>query len=1070
MRQSLPSAKMTQPYVMVFVTAYGSVAPSFAMTNYGIGILDSDTVKFAGKTIPVLANIENVSVTEMKPSTLGYGLHKREASFDIRNGEPFNLAPFSNQIYGAGANLDDFYFSLWVTDFSKSLEEISSSGVFFGHYKLDSGLTWEESTGTTSIKLVEMLSVLNGRYNQNTEDAEQILAGSEWQSLLDAPAYLGWKPKVKVVGRSVSGIGGFDSYYKSVKSVISGLVQSSTLSGTSIVLGKSPVLAGLVGSSAKLKMGNGCIITGTITDLGSGDYGIDTTGLVINDKWDTILVYNKGFTVTGDDVGQGGADMVNLQSVFLDSAVPLTRVPSPTMYLRSQSTIEFYNGGPVTSSGPMFVKLTGITDEANKELSTEEFKDPGNTASKFTGVNIDFFSSAQSSNFSDAALLHLNYAKWLAPQDYDLFFSNKTFVLADIQLNGMPWDLIITPHVNASAVVDPIYYIRLIPNNILAESSTGQHALFADNGKTLIPIASADITSIEYNNTDFGMVDLCKITMARRLRDIDEAYDENFLYADTGPAIYAGEVISYILDKAGVPNDIRSTTLRTGTATLGNPLSLAITDETWSELLDSVVFESGLQIDTVWGMYHARASFNKSFALTWNRPSSSQRFLRVRTDAPIAFGDMVDGTYHIEIGKTATSIDASRREFVRVHYTYKYLYSEYKGLKYRTLESTKVAKDNDRIIDYTFKHVTDSGTATAAATQMTRMGHIANIGEVPRTIIVGLPMEYMQLQVMDTIELRDFRHVTALNSPLPAYDSTNAANPVYTVGDYGVYARYDDATQYMLLPGVGVVSQIVYNFSGSGVPITVTFKQVQFGTESNLRDVADRLDLNTVDDNTGATEPQPSTNYPSAAWQCVDDSHVTNVVVTPGDYTPGKTTTAGCCNESTTDADTTGEQKVTIVCVGDVSPPDPWVHGCLTDPNVWFEVQGPNDIQIGNSDPVIFKLFSLSPYTPILTNLNYPGKPVIGADTCVYFDYRDNSSGFNAWFATLTIYPCVFSAPAGLYSKGIEMKFDVLQCYNEVNPSDPLAWQIAHSAIFRTTKQRVTPLVMLRPVSDITIG
>jgi hypothetical protein len=888
--------------------------------------------------------------------------------------------------------------------------------------------------------------------------------------LLSSAAYLGWKPKVKAIGRTVSGIGGFDSYYKSVKSVISGLVQSSTLSGTSIILGKSPVLAGLVGTTAKLKMGNGCIITGTITNLGSGDYGINTTGMVVNDKWDTVLVYNKGFTVAGDDVGQVDTAAVNLQSVFLDAAVPMTKIPSPTMYLRSQGTVEFYNGGPVTSAGPMFVKLTGITDEANKELSCEDFKDPANPANKFTGVNVNFETVQQSTNFSEADLLHLNYANWLAPQNYDLYFSNKTFVLGDVQLIGMPWELIVTPHVNSTAVVDPVYYIRLIPNNILASSANGQYAIYADNGKNLTPIASADIASIEYNNTDFSMVDLCKITMNRRLRDIDESLDENFLYVDTGPALFAGQVLSYILDQAGVPEQLRTTTLRSGTDTLGNPLSLSITTETWSELLDSVVFESGLQIDATFGMYHARPSFEKSPALTWNRPSSTQTFLRVATDAPIDFGDVVDGTYQMEIGKTATSIDASRREFVRAHYTFKYLYSEYKGTKYRTLASNKVAKDNDRIIDYTFKHITDSGTAIAAATQMTRMGHVANIGEVPRNVTVGLPLEYMQLQVMDTIELRDFKHINALDSILPAYNPASASNPVYTRGDYGVYARYDAATQYMLLPGVGIVSSITYNFTGSGVPVTLTFKQAQYGTTSNLRDVAERLEINDATENTGSTEAEPSINYPPGTFQCVDGGHVTSVVVTPGDYVAGATTVGGCCGESSTDADVQGEQKVTVICVRDGTPPDPWVHGCHTDPSVTYEVVGPNDIAIGNSDPVIFKLFSFSPYLPKLTSLTYAGKPVTGVDSCVQFSYQDMSGGWSAWFATLVIWPCAFNTPEGMYAKAIGMKFDVLRCFNRVNPADTYAEQLAAATLYEVTKQQIAPLVMLKPVGDIAIG
>jgi hypothetical protein len=197
-------------------------------------------------------------------------------------------------LYSAGANTDSFYFGLWVCDFKDSVREFREHALFLGYFDLDAGIGWDESTLATSVRLVDRLQLLTGRYTNNTTAAEDVLAGSEWQDLLTAPAYLGYLPKVPMVGRAAATIGGFDAYNKAVKAVIAGIVQSDTLNGTSIQLGKSPALAAAVGTSVKLKMGNGCLITGVITDLGGGEYGINTTGMVLNAAWDTVSVYNRG--------------------------------------------------------------------------------------------------------------------------------------------------------------------------------------------------------------------------------------------------------------------------------------------------------------------------------------------------------------------------------------------------------------------------------------------------------------------------------------------------------------------------------------------------------------------------------------------------------------------------------------------------------------------------------------------------------------------------------------------------------------------------------------------------------
>jgi hypothetical protein len=1048
----------SQPICFVVVHDKTTDIPVFALTNYGLGEKDSDIVNVRGYPIPIRMTAEGMSYTENIPTSLGYGLSRREFSFTIKEGGPFAVAPFTPALYSAGSSTDKFYFSVWAIDFVNSLKDLAEYAMFLGYYDLDVGLSWDEASTSTTIRLVDRLTNLTGRYNNNTESAEELLAGSEWQSLLTAPAYLGFRTKVPVQGRTAATISGFDVYNKAVLGVVGGLVQSQALSGTSLQLGKSPTLAQLVGNTAKLKMGNGCIISGTITDLGGGNYGINTTGMSLNVAWDTVVVYNKGWTAVGDALN---AVTTDLTSIFIDNTQSLTKIPSPNMYIKTPSTVELYNGGPVATAGALFCKLTGVKDEANKELGCEQLKDPANVAYKYGGVSVEFDAIQQSIAWSgDDA--HLNYAKWLDKQTCSLYFTNKTYVLADIQKQGMPWELIITPHVNSAVVLEYVYYVRLMGDTTLAESATGSVALYASDGSTLHHIPNKEIDTIAYGNTDFGMVDLCKITLNRRLTDINESYDESVMYIDTSRVMYAGEVITYILEEAGIGLELRDFSLRTGTNKLGNSLSLSITNETWSDVLDSVLFESGLRLDVGEGFYSVVPSFNETLIRTFNNVADpTQTFMYVSTTDVISFGDVIDGTYKMEIGRALTNIDADGREYVRTHCTYKYTYSMFNGQNQRMLQSVKAPKSNDRIVTYDFKHICDTATATAAAIQMTRIGHVATIPDSTRKVTVGLPFTYMRAQVLDSVRLVNFRHITAQDDPLPAYDPSSTTNPVYTLGALGPYARYTSTVPYMLIPGIGIIDTVVINFSGEGVPVTLTFRQVQPGSTSNLRSVASEIQLNTDSDN--ATDPNTAViNYPTNSYKCPADIETTTVSISTGDAQPGGPAIADpCCNNSTSTSDAESDMVVTVTCTNPLwNPDDPWPDACIDNSNVYYEPE--TDTEIGSTDTLIYDIYTFNDTCPTLISIKYPGQSM--PDGCV--SYADLCTTGEVIIGKLYVSPCIFDTPIGMYTKYIELTFMAVYCHR-VRPKG-----LAYKSFPVSSRKLVhlTVPVSLRPVSDINIG
>lgn len=1228
MRLPLLPSTMSQPFCVVIVHDKLTNIPSFAFSNYGISTLDADTVKLDSYTVPLVLKVEDLQYNEARPSGLGNGLHRREVSFTIRNDGPFTTFPFTAELYSAGANTDSFYFSMWVTDFSRSLQDLRETAMFLGYFDLDAGVGWDESSITTTIKLVDRLTNLTGRYSTVTEAAEELLQGSEWQRLLDEPAYLGYRNNVPAYGRIVSTVSGFDAYQNSVRAVVAGIVTSSTLSGTSIQLGKSPSLAQFVGQSIKLKMGNGCLIQGIITNLGIGEYGIDTIGLGINLPWDTIKCFNRGWNTVGSHLnsGEGGAD---LSSIFLDgglsapsaddiallgtatstgggasnindnsettysevtAALPiffkidlgagnarivgkiaitprvvinassirnfqfqgsnddlawstiyseavstgngvkqvftftpptqiayryyrvnvtsrsgtagstgmytlaiypiavvpggtsLDKLPSPNMYIKTNGPVELYSGGIVTTAGPLFCKLTGVKDDANKELGCEPLKDPANPAWKFGGISVEFDAALPSGRFSDVDLLHLNYAIWLDKGTYEIYFSPKTWLLADVQKSGMPWELISTNYVNSSMVVEHSYYIKLVGTTTIAESASGQMAVYATDGSKLILITNADIASITYNCGAFSLPDLCRITLKRALITINESFDPNLLYTTTWPPYHAAEVMAYIMDQAGIGDTLRAPALG-GTSYLGeailrgNPLGVTIATETWTELLDSVVFESGLQIDTIYGVYTVRPSFTKSVPITFNNSqpaAQADTFMYATTDGVLMFSDVVDGTYKMDIGKMYTNISAGR-EFIRVHYTYDFVYSRFNGVQTRKLQSTRSVKSNDRKISYTFKHVVDTATATAAAQQLSRIGHAANIAESMRIVSMGMPFSYLGFQVLDTVRLVNFRHITRVNDPLPAYIDTSTTNPVYTLGLNGPYYKYTQDIPYALIPGIGIIDAISFNFSGSGVPVSITFRQMQINTASNIKAIAERVEIlndeaaNVTDTN---TEEDGGGGYPGQEFRCPPGTTLQNVVIIPGEVKQSSTTVSDpCCNSSTITGDVVTDPSVTILCVGvcetpEGCPDDEWPDHCLGDPTIRYTPQ--TDREIGNGQSLLFDLIYLMPgavkLCPTLVAINYSGRP--SPDYCV--TYIDKCLAFNEGstrFAILSVAPCVFNTPEGEYTKFIELVFDVPYCYQE--------YVIGGIPKPKETRVRRTSIVIpvtLRPVSDINVS
>lgn len=1036
----------SQPFTVVVCFDATTHTPSFALTNYGVSIADKLTVTVLGVEIPLYMQIDNVMVTEGRPQGSG-GLVRNSAKFDVTFVGPFAISPFTKTLYSAGTNVDSVYFGIWVTDYAKSMLDMNE-GAFFGYYKLDANVTWAESSLVTSINLIGILQLQAGRYNEVMSDAETLLDGSEYAQLLEVPAYLGYRGKVKCVGRTNSAISSYANVARTaVKGVVSGLVQSDVLSGTSIVLGRSPTLATVVGQSVKLKMGNGCIITGLITDLTGGEYGIDTTGLVLNDKWASITVSQIGYNTGDTDL----TSATNPNQITLVEEVD--RIPSPTMYLRTPGPIEFYPD-PTVTPAKVFVKLNGMAEEATKRFNIEDFTwiDGSLVTHPRTLVNCEYHATVQNTVFSGTDA-HLDYATWKVAQVYDLMFSNKVSLLADIQKTGMTWELIVTPYVNTNVVLATNYYVKLLDGTQIATDADAKPAIFYDNGSELVIVPPTDIVSITYNCGDFSIPNLCKIALLKRPSDIKENYADGALYADVGPTKYAGEVLTWIFTQAGLAN-IAGQHLTSLDNKYGNILSLVIGNETWGELIDSVLFEAGCTVRFEYGKAILYATGYDVEFKTWTRGASAETYFRAEPKATIQYKDIIDNTVAFEIGRTYTSTDAAGREYVRVYYDFTYQFSEYNGVQLKKLKSNKVAKNNDRVINYAFKHVCDKDTAKVAITQMTRIGHAANVPETTRIYTFSTGFDYANLCALDPVRLKDFKHVSELDDPLPVY-SDATTNPVYSYGQDGlVCCKYTQAVPYMLTPGLCVVEEITYNFGSDGLPVTIKLKQVQFGTDTNIREVAERLHIPTDTENTTAGYVDYNTADLLAFAEVTCALGTFYIDVQPGGPNVSTTVADDPCCDTTTTGSEISDPIVTIYCGS-------WPDFC-SPTSVSFYAVPRTDYTIGSTDSLVFDIYvSISnalgdeATSYGFCGMEYPGDELTAG--CVTYG---GGSGVaivagDALIGTLTVAPCVFNAPEGMYSKTIHLDFCIANCF---------------TSIFSIPFERSVDItVTLRPVSDISI-
>lgn len=1044
----------SQPFTVVVCFNAATHVPEFALTNYGLNIADKMSVTVLGVEVPLYMQIGNVRIHEGRPQGTG-GLIRSSATFEITSVGPYARDPFSKTLYSAGSNVDTTYFGIWVIDYAESVGDINE-GAFFGYYKLDADVGWNEGSLVTTISLIGILQMQTGRYSESMAAAETVLDGSEYSPLLTSPAYLGYRGKIKCVGRTSTTVAGYENVAKTaITGVVAGMVQSATLSGTSIVLGRSPTLATLVGQVVKLKMGNGCIIRGTITDLTGGEYGIDTTGLVLNDKWDTITAFQVGYN-TGD---------TSLTSAVLPSTISIVEeidtIPSPTMYLKSTGPVEFYPD-PTVTPGPVFLRLNGLAEEATKRFSIDDFTwiDGSSIAHPRTLVNVEYHATQQNTVFSgDDA--HLCYATWTVPQTYDLYFTKATFALVDIQRTGMTWELVATPYVNTAASFPNAYYVKLLNGTTIATDSAGNTNLFYDNGSELVVIPATDITSITYDCNDFSIPNLCRILLVNKPSVANESYANGYIYADVGPTKYAGEILTWILQQAGL-GSIAALHLTSADNKVGNIMSLVLTNETWGELIDSVLFESGCTIRFEYGKAILLATGYDVEVKTWTRGASGDTYFRAEPKATIDYKNVIDNSVSLQIGRTYTSTDIDGREYVRVHYEFSYPYSEYNGTQLKKLTSNKTAKNNDRIIDYTFKHVCDKDTASVAIQQMTRIGHAANIPETTRTYTFAMGFDAANICAMDPVRLKDFKHVTMLDEPLPEYRD-EYDNYAYSYGEHGlVCCKYTQAVPYMLTPGLCVVEEVTYDFGSDGTPVTFKLKQVQFGTECNLREVADALHMPTDVENTDAGQVDyPTANYLNfPTVTCALATFFMEVKPTSVNFS---TVVADdpCC-DSTTTASEVSDVTVTAYCG--------WWPDYCSPVGLSISSEAIDGSTIDTGAGVTFRLLATMCNTMGddatgygIDKIEYDGKEYTPG--CVFIGAGGGNGAATEVLAgggcteynigELVVMPCAFEYPTNTYGKTVDVIFTVSNCYTS-------GWSIPFT-------RTVSVHVNLQPVSDISI-
>lgn len=792
-------------------------------------------IKYDSRVYENFDVLDDVVVTSTQPDN-GGGIIRRSTTLTVLTenpkGYPYYQGVFSKKFYQGGLNVRDFYFGIYAID-RRMLNEEIRTGLFLGYFQIQTGASWTEREGKTTLPLVDVLTnddTLVGATEEVIPDS--LFLFNPWFNEQIVPKVWGQVARVKLLNS-------FPSFsVRTLSSALNGRVESNyTNASTSILLEKyadqSSVLRQLitVGGTVKVKMADGEVIAGTLSyNSGTGEVTLNITQR--NTYYDIV----QGYTYAG--VGQDPTqwqsvallDIQNIpstwskrSSVILDGK---NRIQDPNGWM--QATLAFFDDSLPTKSytAEVTAQMEGWDNEADNVIKHTQFVDSIGNAS-----TLSYIFQSHAYGVVQTGLGTLTTWSWIAGQylEFDpntrpvkLWFRNPTTATGGGSI-GDSWQIVNI----APAATTYECYIR---NGF---SHFDANHVYCEGDGRLVKIPPSKIVSVTDSTTVGTLSNMAKIILTSPPLDMGIGATSNIVYVDalyrTGTNEARSERVMYeVLKESSLIQHLLGSNITT-TLPTNNFLPyfgyLARRVETVSEILDRLLFQLGATL---------RCRYDK-YGLEWSgRTHSTEAVVTIGGNAhirPLAShideNEMLLEATRVEMGQFKTKVDSAGYEFIPFYFDVDY--GAWEDPYYKPVKSgvNRAIKPYERKFDYAFDLIQDAASANYAIGSALSIGHPSGFASIERSFGVDCTMYAARFEALDPIVLRNFPLITTADETNATFDSDGAP----------CYLRPSDQKKF-LMGALCQVTNAVYDFSVDNPKVTLTAKMAQTFVQANGISVA----------------------------------------------------------------------------------------------------------------------------------------------------------------------------------------------------------------------------------------
>lgn len=873
MRSLLAFQGTKRPCVALVFYTRGSTTPAFILASRQI----KDFSSFNGSTLLVgvtavntYAVIDSAKYSEEKPNS-GGGLNDASISISVINGDAYTQGAWSRLIYSAGVTVDDFYIKAYACDGDKLNFDVGIHS-FLGIFSFDSELSWDEQSTTTNFRLRTILKTMDEKVVDIPDAVAQQLQASDWSGLKDLPLHIGNFNKVRATGMLRLYGSGISSISRAkIKFIKSGFIKETWTSGALKLGGVTgdAFFAANVGNGVRIIHQSGEALFGTLVSLGADGYGL--TGVTrdqpltsfthvsckILNTWIGFDSYNSYSTIYLDRLFAAPAE------ALLGNGYVVYEKNSKTCWWQVNNANQHLSVGRTVAPTGVYAIGLAVPPINRQALPINQFLD-GSAFPSFDGIIRG--PGVGSTEIGTGT-----------PRPGSFTLKDPAAPLSSIN-GGDSWTIIINDYLNAALSYDVnqgrTYYLMSVGTTV----KSGRVYASVDGQYVAIPPSNY---TISYNQTYLGVTNLTKIVLNDELHNIFPTVSED---PNTGQEIYRNIDYSHIavdIEKArkfpwaiktllnlnSFYTSLLHTSIQTppteNTANIdaewGPFLSLKITDETYTQILDTVCFESGISLVPKSGAigYRRRIRAGHKQLLWQSGPNlfCKESFIYDSGEnRVISKAETLLKSPTINVGKVLSYKNSYGQEYIKVNGTFRIRVEELTNTV-AELRNKNGRGKRDRDFEYDFKCINEQKSAEIAATNIACIGSSSGLSETNRQYGVTGVYDLLRFECADGAHLVDFPFVSDA-------DTITALTPKNIIKDTDdvLYHQYLPAeADRVVLPNIVVVERMEVDFDKTASPVSLTLRQSAIYANISLRYGQDVSNF----PNPGVTTGTPTTPVPN---------------------------------------------------------------------------------------------------------------------------------------------------------------------------------------------------------------